>query len=192
MRRRLCRTAASDGRSRREANPSSKRVTRRCSCSRRRRRSNAPAAPHPGSTCAAGRRPRQSGPRCARAIAAWRCRRSSGISARSRRNADARALANADLKKPLESLRRATTASGVLSAFADVDRALDALRAKREPEDRRRLARISGLGSTDERRSLTSVRQREVLPGRPHLFLSDPRTGTRLRRSLKLRRQGRR
>ena len=64
---------------------------------------------------------------------------------------------------------------------------------KRRPRARRaasetRARRSSPTGShfrsrvADERRSLTSVRQCEVLPRRTHLFLSDPRTGTRLRR----------
>jgi DNA polymerase-3 subunit delta' len=49
-------------------------------------------------------------------------------------NADARALANADLKKPLESLRRSYDGDRVLSAFASVERALDALQRNASPK----------------------------------------------------------
>ena len=49
-------------------------------------------------------------------------------------NADPRSLANADLKKPLESLRRAYDSERVLSAFANVDRALDALQRNASPK----------------------------------------------------------
>jgi DNA polymerase-3 subunit delta' len=49
-------------------------------------------------------------------------------------NADVQALANADLKKPLEALRRSYDGDRVLSAFACVDRALDALQRNASPK----------------------------------------------------------
>ena len=49
-------------------------------------------------------------------------------------NGDARALANADLRKPLEALRRSYDGDRVLSAFASIDRALDALQRNASPK----------------------------------------------------------
>nr|MBA2257533.1 hypothetical protein [Acidobacteriota bacterium] len=49
-------------------------------------------------------------------------------------NGDTRALANVDLKKPLEGLRRSYDGDRVLSAFASVDRALDALQRNASPK----------------------------------------------------------
>ncbi len=49
-------------------------------------------------------------------------------------NADTRALANADLKTPLEALLRAYDGDRVLSAFSNVDRALDGLDRNGSPK----------------------------------------------------------
>jgi DNA polymerase-3 subunit delta' len=49
-------------------------------------------------------------------------------------NADVRVLANADLKGPLERLRRSYDGDRVLSAFSNVDRALDALERNASPK----------------------------------------------------------
>ncbi len=80
-------------------------------------------------------------PRC------WRCRRCFATWARSAREADERSLANADLKPQLHALLRSYDGERALRAFAAVDRALDALDRNAQPEDRRRLARVSTVAA---------------------------------------------